>query len=131
MRARTITPIPLPTYALASGCVSAGFPSPADDYVWDRLDMNEFLKVDATTSFFVRVDGACREEGILNGDILVVDKALRPCDGSLVIGIVDDECRVRRYRFEDGAGWLEDPDEGGREHGEVWGVVTGVTRTFR
>jgi len=69
--------------------VSAGYPSPADDYLDGSLDLNQHLIKHPTATFFVRVAGeSMREAGIHSGDVLIVDRALSPSDGSVVIAIV-------------------------------------------
>src|SRR2546427_6301652 len=70
--------------------VSAGFPSPADDYLDGSLDLNQHLIKHPTATFFVRVAGeSMREAGIHSGDVLIVDRSLTPSDGSVVIAVVN------------------------------------------
>src|SRR5215831_7665344 len=77
--------------------VSAGYPSPADDYLEGPLDLNEHLITHPTATFFVRVAGeSMREAGIHSGDVLVVDRALTPRNGSIVIAVVNGELTVKR-----------------------------------
>ena len=72
--------------------VSAGYPSPADDYLDGSLDLNQHLIKHPTATFFVRVAGeSMREAGIHSGDVLIVDHALMPTDGSVIIAIVNGE----------------------------------------
>ena len=79
--------------------VPAGFPSPADDYVEQRLDLNEHLIQREAATFFVRVAGRSMENaGIHDGDLLVVDRAVEPKDGSIVVAALDGELTVKRYR---------------------------------
>jgi DNA polymerase V len=114
--------------------VSAGFPSPADDFVDRSLDLNEYLIKHPAATFFVRVDGSSMiGSGIHPGDILIVDKALEPHDGSIVIAVVNGEFTVKRFKRERGRCWLvpENPayapiEITGDMQLEVWGVVTYV-----
>ncbi|MFW6276789.1 MAG: LexA family protein, partial [Bacteroidota bacterium] len=77
--------------------VSAGFPSPADDYMEGRLDLNDFLVKNPAATFFVRVTGdSMINAGIHSGDILVVDRALDPKDGNIVIAVINGELTVKR-----------------------------------
>jgi DNA polymerase V len=77
--------------------VSAGYPSPADDYLDGSLDLNQHLIKHPTATFFVRVAGeSMREAGIHSGDVLIVDRALAPGDGSVIIAIVNGELTVKR-----------------------------------
>ncbi|HPC48368.1 MAG TPA: translesion error-prone DNA polymerase V autoproteolytic subunit, partial [Deltaproteobacteria bacterium] len=79
--------------------VSAGFPSPADAFVDGRLDLNEHLVAHPAATFFVRVEGTSMiDAGIHPGDILIVDRALEPRNGSVVVAVLDGEFTVKRYR---------------------------------
>ena len=87
---------PLPRPLFLSG-VSAGFPSPADDYLDRKLDLNEHLVKNPAATFFVRVAGdSMLGAGINDNDILVVDRSLEPCSGSIVIAVVNGELTVKR-----------------------------------
>ena len=78
--------------------VSAGFPSPADDYLDKCLDMNDFLIKKPAATFLVRVKGdSMVEAGITDGDILIVDRSITPQYGFIVIAVVDGEFTVKRY----------------------------------
>ncbi len=114
--------------------VSAGFPSPADDFIDKKLDLNEFLISHPSATFFVRAEGTSMiEAGIHPGDILIVDKALEAGSGSIVIAVIEGEFTVKRFQRTGGRCFLlaENPSfkpieitEGMRV--EVWGVVTYV-----
>jgi len=83
--------------ALLRKAVPAGFPSPADDYVEQRLSLDEHLVQHRESTFFMRVAGdSMREKGIFDGDLLVVDRALAATDGSVVIAILDGEFTVKQ-----------------------------------
>lgn len=67
----------------------AGFPSPAEDFLEKRLDLNEYLVRNPPATFLVRVCGqSMKDAGIFDGDMLVVDKSLEPVSGSVVVAIV-------------------------------------------
>ncbi|EFL52115.1 Peptidase S24/S26A/S26B, conserved region [Solidesulfovibrio fructosivorans JJ]] len=112
--------------------VQAGFPSPAEDYIDKKLDLNEQLVRHPAATFFVRVDGdSMRDAGVASGDILVVDRAVEPRDGHIVIAALDGELTVKRLRRKNGQVLLvpENPDYapvavGPEASFEVWGVVT-------
>jgi DNA polymerase V len=114
--------------------ISAGFPSPADDYIDKKLDLNEFLIKHPAATFFVRVYGdSMVNAGINSGDILVVDRALEPADNKIVVAILDGDFTVKRIRrIKDKLYLLPenpscDPIEVTEEMNfEVWGVVTYV-----
>ena len=114
--------------------VAAGFPSPADDFVDRRLDLNEFLAPHPSATFFVRARGESMfGAGIHDGDILVVDRSLDPAPGKVVVAALDGELTVKRIRVQGGRLLLapENPAfravEVSEEAGfQVWGVVTHV-----
>ena len=121
----------LPLY----GCkVSAGFPSPADDYLEGALDLNEHLIAHPAATFFVRVSGdSMLGAGIHPDDILVVDRSLEASSGRIVVVALNGELTVKRLHIgRDGIQLLaENPtyspinlQEGSELH--VWGVVTSV-----
>jgi DNA polymerase V len=114
--------------------VSAGFPSPAEDYIEGRLDLNRHLIKHPAATFFVRVAGdSMIGAGIHPGDILVVDRALEPQDSNVVIAVIDGELTVKRISQRHGKLFLV-PDNKAYEpleiveamEFEVWGVVTSV-----
>ena len=85
---------------IAPVAVAAGYPSPAQDYFDGRIDLNEHLIKDITSTFVVRVTGDSMERaGISDGDELIVNRALEPKDGSVVIAVLDGELTVKRLRI--------------------------------
>jgi len=114
--------------------VSAGYPSPADDYLEGSLDLNQHLITHPTATFFVRVAGeSMREAGIHSGDVLIVDRALPPSDGSVIIAIVNGELTVKRLSKRQGTLMLVPENQQypplpitETTAFEVWGVVTYV-----
>lgn len=80
--------------------VAAGFPSPAQDYFDGRIDLNEHLIKDITSTYVVRVCGESMEgAGISDGDELIVNRALEPVDGSVVVAVLDGELTIKRLRI--------------------------------
>lgn len=118
--------------------VKAGFPSPADDYLEGKLDLNEHLIKHKAATFFVRVSGNSMEgAGIFDGDLLIVDRALEPKHKSVVVAVVNGEFTVKRIKKEKGRVWLmpENKDYSPMElkegsECEVWGVVTNVIHSL-
>ena len=118
--------------------VSAGFPSPADEHIDRKLDLNELLIQNPVATFFVRVAGdSMKDAGINHGDILVVDRSLEAASGKIVIAIVNGELTVKRFvqnhiscqLVAANSGYppveiTEDTDF------SVWGVVTSVIHQF-
>ena len=85
--------------AKVSGSVVAGFPSPAEQYQEPPLDLNELLVKRPAATFFVRVQGSSMTgAGINDGDLLVVDRSLRPASGDVIIACVDGDFTVKTYR---------------------------------
>lgn len=118
--------------------VAAGFPSPADDYVEGKLDLNEHLIPHKEATFFLRVAGdSMINAGIQSGDLLVVDRSIEPGNGKIVIAAVDGELTVKRLSLKRGKTWLmpensafspiEIKDE---QEMVIWGVVTSVIHQF-
>ncbi|MGV1100200.1 LexA family protein [Thiovibrio sp. JS02] len=114
--------------------VSAGFPSPADDYIDRALDLNELIIQNPPATFFVRVAGdSMLGAGIHHEDILVVDRSLPPVSGKVVIAVLNGELTVKRLLksgercrliAENPAYPPLDLPEGGEC--EIWGVATYV-----
>lgn len=91
-----------------SGTVVAGFPSPAEQYQEQPLDLNELLVKRPAATFFVRVQGdSMVGAGINDGDLLVVDRSLRPVSGDIIIACIDGDFTVKRYRRDKGGIRLE------------------------
>lgn len=88
--------------------VSAGFPSPAEDYVEGRIDLNRDLIKHPIATFYIRVAGdSMIGAGIDAGDILIVDRAAETCDGHIVVARIGDELCVKRLSLKrDGTIWL-------------------------
>jgi len=115
--------------------IAAGFPSPADDYVEDRIDLNQHLIRHKEATFFLRVKGdSMLGAGIHNGDLLVVDRALEPVDGKIVIAVLDGELTVKRLERRAGQVRLmpESPAfapivVNNEQDLVIWGVVTNLT----
>ena len=91
------------TKAKVSGSVVAGFPSPAEQYLEPPLDLNELLVRRPAATYFVRVQGdSMVGAGISDGDLLVVDRSLRPADGDVIIASVDGDFTVKTLRLGNG-----------------------------
>jgi DNA polymerase V len=114
--------------------VSAGYPSPADDYLDSSLDLNQHLIKHPAATFFVRVAGeSMQEAGIHSGDVLIVDRALPPSNGSVVIAVINGELTVKRLSKRHGKLLLMPENQQypplpitETTAFEVWGVVTYV-----
>jgi DNA polymerase V len=111
--------------------VQAGFPSPAEDYAAEALDLNDYLVKDSACTFFVRVQGdSMIGAGIYPGDILVVDRSVEARHDDVVVAFINQHFTVKRlYQQADGIRLVaENPAfpplqiEGGDEL-IIWGVV--------
>jgi DNA polymerase V len=111
--------------------ISAGFPSPADGYIENRIDLNEYLVQHKEATFFLRVQGdSMTGLGILNNDLLVVDRSLPVRDGNIVIATVDGEFTVKQlvyshrgYVLKAANSKYQDIIVDPENDLEIWGVV--------
>lgn len=117
---------------LSSNGISAGFPSPADDHLEDIIDLNQQLIKNKEATFFGRAEGdSMINAGIGNGDLLIIDKSLRPKDQNIAVCFLDGEFTVKRIIIEKEIIWLVAENEKykpikvTRENDFViWGIVT-------
>lgn len=119
---------------LVENKVRAGFPSPAEDYIDKKIDLNKELIRHPSATFFVKVSGdSMQGAGIHTGDMLIVDRALNPKKGSIIVALLETEFTVKRFIKEKNMIKLvaENPAYETIEiteetEFEVWGVVTNV-----
>ncbi len=79
--------------------LKAGFPSPADDYVEERLDLNKYLIKNPASTFFARVSGdSMIGSGIYDGDILIIDRSVTPSNNSILVCAIDGEFTIKRIK---------------------------------
>ena len=92
----------------ADAGVRAGFPSPAQDYISSSIDLNKELIEHPASTFYAKVVGdSMMDEGITEGDILVIDRSVEPQHGDLAVCCLDGEFTLKRLRFtESGALYL-------------------------
>ena len=131
-----VTQIEIP---LATKRVQASFPSPAQDYIDKKLDLNEFLINNANATFIVRANSlSMLNAGIDINDALIVDRSIDAQHRDIVIACVDNEFTVKRLIVDVKGCWLKaenndypdiHPVEG--QQFEIWGVVTNVIKKFR
>jgi DNA polymerase V len=124
---------------LYGSSVSAGFPSPADDYIESELNLHEYLIKHPAATFFIRAEGySMINAGISPGDLLVVDRSLDPSHGKIVIAMVENNFLVKKLHFKDGKCMLlsENPNYKPiiiNEFDEtiIWGVVTSIIKQLK
>lgn len=121
---------------LVGSSVAAGFPSPADDYLDRPLDFNELLIANPAATFAVRVAGdSMIDIGIFPNDIAIVDRSVTARDASIILGILDGDFTIKRYRVRGRTVWLEAENKAYKPLHiteemafEVWGVVRNTIR---
>jgi DNA polymerase V len=120
---------PLPLFA---SHISCGFPSPADDYVETTLDLNELVIAHPEATFYARVSGdSMINAAICDGDILIIDRARKARQNSIVLALLNEEFTVKRLHKR-GATILLMPENPAYEpicitdemDFQIWGVVT-------
>jgi DNA polymerase V len=113
----------------------AGFPSPATDYIEEDVDLNIHLIKNVPATFIIRVQGkSMTDVGIYDGDLLVVDKSLKPKSFSIVIANVHDELVVKNFVKENDEQFLTSSSKkiedkiiiNNDSEISIWGVVTYV-----
>jgi len=116
---------------LLNDSVSAGFPSPADDYTEENIDLNEHLISNPFSTFFLRVKGdSMINAGIKDKDLIIVDKSLIAKPGNIIIAMIDGEFTIKRLSIKNDELYLKSenhnyPDFSFKNHIDVqiWGVV--------
>ena len=116
--------------------VSAGFPSPAQDFMETTIDLNTELTKNPLSTFFIKVSGnSMIDAGINDKDVLIVDRSLEPGDGKITICLIDGEFTVKRLKLETDSLYLM-PENKSYEPIKVteenqlviWGIVTYVIK---
>lgn len=119
--------------------IQAGFPSPAQDYIDESIDLNREIVRHPASTFYGRVSGdSMIGESIDEGDIIVIDRSIEPADGDLAVCCVDGEFTLKRIRLEPNRIWLIPANEKfdpilvtPEMRFEVWGVVTHTIKQHR
>lgn len=130
--------VPVQLFPLYSSKVPAGFPSPADDYIESRLDLNEYLVRHKEATFFLRVKGSSMAgANIHDGSLLIVDRSIEAKHNDIVVADIDGDLTVKRLYKRDGVVKLLAENEAFPEivikpdsELVVWGVVRHVVHSF-
>jgi len=117
---------------LVEATISAGFPSPADDYSESRIDLNKELISNESATFYARVRGdSMTLAGISDGDLLIIDKSKTPLNGSIVVCLIDGEFTVKRLQKKGTQFYLMPENDNYQpikikpeNDVTIWGVVT-------
>ncbi|WP_373060191.1 LexA family protein [Zunongwangia sp. H14] len=126
------------TICLMSSGISAGFPSPADDHLEDRIDLNRELIRNKDSTFFGRVEGdSMKNAGIEHGDLLVIDKSLEARNGKIAVCFIDGDFTVKRIKVENDMVWLVAENEKYKPIKVtkdndllIWGIVVHVIKSY-
>lgn len=116
--------------------ISAGFPSPANDFKEQRLSLDKELIKNKEATFFARVSGQSMiNAGLDDNDLLVIDRSLNPEHNKIAVCFLDGEFTVKRLKVEGTSVWLqpENPDYEPilvteENHFVIWGIVTNVIK---
>lgn len=116
--------------------ISAGFPSPADDFRETRISLDEELITNKEATFFAKVSGQSMiGAGLNDNDLLVIDRSIEPANNKIAVCFLDGEFTVKRLRVENNEVWLqpENPDYPIIKITEennliIWGIVTSVIK---
>lgn len=123
---------------LVPGGISAGFPSPAQDFLDIGIDLNRDLIRNPSSTFYARVNGeSMKDLGINDGDLLIIDKSLDPVDGKIAVCYLDGEFTMKKIKAERDCCWLLPANEAYQpikvtEDNDfiVWGIVIHVIKSF-
>ncbi len=116
--------------------ISAGFPSPALDFVDLSIDLNKHLIKNPSATFYGKVKGdSLINAGIHNGDLLIIDRSLEPTNGKIAVCYIDGEFTAKRIKLEKNVAWLiaeninYQPIKVTKDNNFlIWGIVTYVIK---
>lgn len=117
--------------------ISAGFPSPADDFLDLSIDLNKELIQNPSATFYGRVKGdSMVDAGLSDGDLLIIDKSLEPTDSKIAVCFIDGEFTVKRIKIERDIIWLIAENKNykpikvtSENDFIIWGIVTTVIKS--
>ena len=116
--------------------MSAGFPSPAEDFKQERLSLDNELIKNKEATFFARVSGQSMiDAGLNDNDLLVIDRSLSPTHNKIAVCFLDGEFTVKRLKVEKDEVWLQPENKNYQpikitEENDfvIWGIVTNVIK---
>ncbi|MEA5257136.1 translesion error-prone DNA polymerase V autoproteolytic subunit [Arcicella aquatica] len=117
---------------LIEGGISAGFPSPAADFLDTAIDLNKYLIKHPSTTFIALTDGvSMTDAGIADKDLLIIDKSIEPTDGKIAVCILNGEFVLKRLKVDQEGIWLMPANDNYKPTKvteyydfEIWGMVT-------
>lgn len=116
--------------------ISAGFPSPADDFKEQRISLDDVLIKNKDATFFARVSGQSMiDAGLHDNDLLVIDRSIEPTHNKIAVCFIDGEFTVKRLKIENNTIWLQ-PENANYQPIQItpennfiiWGIVTNVIK---
>lgn len=116
--------------------ISAGFPSPADDFKEQRLSLDDELVKNKEATFYARVSGQSMiGAGLDDNDLLVIDRSLEPANNKIAVCFLDGEFTVKRLRVSNDEVWLQPENPNypiikitEENNFVIWGIVTNVIK---
>ena len=116
--------------------ISAGFPSPADDFKQERLSLDDVLVKNKLSTFYARVRGQSMVgAGLDDNDLLVIDRSLEPADNKIAVCFLDGEFTVKRLKIKPDGIWLQPENSNYKpikiteeNNFVIWGIVTNVIK---
>ena len=117
--------------------ISAGFPSPAEDFKQERLSLDEVLIKNKEATFFARVSGQSMiNAGLNDNDLLIIDRSLEPEHNKIAVCFLDGEFTVKRLKVESDGVWLQPENDNYKpikitqdNQFVIWGIVVNVIKS--
>lgn len=113
------------------GNIMAGFPSPADDFTYDKIDLNKLLIKHPDATFYARVKGNSMTEDFDEGDLLIIDRSVAYSNNKIALCFVDGEFTLKRIKYIDEKCFLTPSNNdfpllevSPESNSQIWGVVT-------
>lgn len=138
---KALTPAEEATLELEfADAIHAGFPSPAADQAGERIDLVHEMTHNPDTTFYAKVGGeSMRDIGLLNGDIVVIDRSIVPQNGDIIVAAIDGEFTIKEFQMDENNNcvWLvphnpefEKIQVNANDNFMVWGVITHCIHRF-
>ena len=123
---------------IISAGISAGFPSPALDFIDVSIDLNKFLIKNPFATFYGRVKGqSMKDVGIFDGDLLVIDKSLEASDNKIAVCYINGGFTIKRIKIENNCCWLIPANDEyapmkvtDQDDFQIWGIVTYIIKAI-
>lgn len=113
------------------GNIKAGFPSPAEDFSNDKIDLNKLLINHPDATFYAKVKGNSMTEDFEEGDLLIIDRSVEYSNNRIALCFIDGEFTLKRIKYVDDKCFLAPSNEdfplievGPESNALIWGVVT-------